>query len=1078
MHAETFRSNDVTFDVLRRLSDADLKELGLSLGHRRILMEAVEQENAKKQQGERRQVTVMFCDLVGSTTLSERLDLDDLRGLIHGYYSTCCNLIEEAGGFTARLVGDGILAYFGYPMAREDAAECAIRASLRILERLASARPAAGGELNVHIGLATGMAVISDMVGTGFAERHAATGLTPNLAARIQSLATAGSILVADDTKRLAGGMFTYADLGSHQFRGLEKPVRVWRVTGESLASDRFEAHRSRALACVGRDAELRLLEESWACAQRGEARIVSVIGEAGIGKSRLLRTASGQFARDAARVVLLQCAPNQTSTPLHPLVAWIRREAGIAGGSAAEHLELVAHWLGARASRLDVALAADLVGVALPPQEALPAMPPDRQRSLTREVLLQYFERHCEAGALLFMLEDAHWMDGATEDFLKALFRRLRERRFLALVTSRPPEPRDWREAGTVREIRLEPLQAADAEKLVHNVCQGESLPPALVDLILARTDGVPLFIEELTATVLESRTPPMQDDAPGGATTLPTPDIPSTLRDSLMARLDRLEGAKEVARVASALGREFTFALLQHVTGQPPAALAAALARLVDAQLLFCRGLPPAAEYVFKHALIQQAAYEGQLRDDRQALHGRIVQAIEAHQPDLAVREPGLMAHHCREANLPGREVDYLYAAGLASTRMVAIAEALSYFTRAEEVVGALPQTPHNVRRHIDIILGLMEVGRFAILPKRLMELGALARRLSQVEGVTLDAATFSAILFQEGRAHLYSTRYTDARRIFGEIRQLGRETGSLLIERKPGSALTMDLCCQGLFGEMLEFVDEASIGHYKQAGSIIDYISGLGWIGYARCEAGPGDDGLRSGDLSVHEAEQLQSPIYVAGALIWRSHALMAARRLEEAVADARGCLQLSELHAVPYLRWHSLVFLALCLSRAGDFEAAQQALRDARALLAQAAQGQWSLLDYLPAIEAEIDCFRGEHARALATADQAIARAQAVDGFFAEAIAWRAKAVAAVRSGADPDAAQAAFDRAMRLHEQGGARAEQAFATLTWAHALHQAGHAERARLATRAAHELARAHGFALSRCEYGAWAML
>ncbi|HET8747435.1 MAG TPA: adenylate/guanylate cyclase domain-containing protein, partial [Ramlibacter sp.] len=920
MHAETFRRNDVTLDLLPHLSDADLKELGLSLGHRRVLLEAVEREKAKKQQGERRQVTVMFCDLVGSTTLSERLDLDDLRGLIHGYYSICCNLIEEAGGFTARLVGDGILAYFGYPMAREDAAECAIRASLRILERLASERPAPGGELNVHIGLATGMAVISDMVGTGFAERHAATGLTPNLAARIQSMATAGSILVSDDTRRLAGGMFTYADLGEHQFRGLEKPVRVWRVTGESLATDRFEAHRSRALECVGRDAELQALEESWASAQRGEARIVSLIGEAGIGKSRLMRTASGRFARGAGSVVLLQCAPNQTSTPLHPLVAWIRREAGIGAGSAAEHLESISHWLGASASRRDVALAADLVGIALPPG-TLPVMTPDRQRSLTREVLLQYFERQCESAALLFMLEDAHWMDGATEDFLKALFRRLRERRLLALVTSRPPAPHDWRTAGTVREIRLEPLQATDAEKLIHNVCQGESLPPALVDLILARTDGVPLFIEELTATVLEARSLPAQEGTLGNAATLPTPDIPSTLRDSLMARLDRLEGAKEVARVASALGREFTFALLQHVTGQPPAALAAALARLVDAQLLFCRGVPPAAEYMFKHALIQQAAYEGQLRADRQALHARIVHAIEAHQPELAAHEPGLMAHHCREANLPEREVDYLYAAGLASTRMVAIAEALSYFTRAEELVGALPQTPHNVRRHIDIILGLMEVGRFAILPKRLMELGALARKLSQVEGVTCDAATLSSILFQEGRAHLYTTRYKDARRIFGEIRQLGRETGSELIERKPGSALTMDLCCQGLFGEMLEFVNETNIGHYKEAGSIIDYISGLGWIGYARCQAGPGDEGVRSGELSVQEAEQLQSPVYVAGALIWRSHALMAARRFQEAVADARGCHRLSEQHAVPYLRWHSLVFLALCLSRAG-------------------------------------------------------------------------------------------------------------------------------------------------------------
>jgi class 3 adenylate cyclase/tetratricopeptide (TPR) repeat protein len=1073
--------------VLRHLSDADLKELGLSLGHRRVLLDAIGQLQARSAprpatpeatgQGERRQITVMFCDLVGSTKLSEQLDLDDLRSLIHGYYSSCCQIIEAAGGFTARLIGDGILAYFGYPLAREDAAECAVRASLHILETLAAAPLQGGAELKVHIGMATGMAVISDMVGTGFAERHAATGLTPNLAARIESLATPGTVLISDETRRLAGGLFMYADMGWHQFRGLDKPVRVWRVIDEALSSMRFEAQRSEVFECVGRDAELARLLASWQAAQQGEARIVTVTGEPGIGKSRLLRTASERFARSSGRIVLLQCSPNQASTPLHPLIAWIRREARISGSNVAENLARLEAWLGATGTRLDLALVAEFLGLAVPDAASLLPKLPDQRRNLTRDVLVRQLERHCESAAVLFMLEDAHWMDGATEEFLRLLFGRMRTKPFMALLTSRQPEQGHWSAVGEVSEIRLEPLQAHDAEKLIRSVARGKDLSPAVLDQILSRTDGVPLFIEEMTATVLESPAPAAEAQPATAREPVRPLDIPWTLRDSLMARLDRLEGAKEAARVASALGREFTFSLLQRVTGQPQQVLAAALERLVEAQLLFQRGTPPAAEYTFKHALIQQAAYDGQLRHDRQALHARIVQAIETHQPQTARDEPGLMAHHCHEANLPDKEVDYLYAAGVASTRVVAVAEALSLFSRAEELVSSLEATPRNVARHIDIILGLMEAGRFAILPKRLMELGALARRLSQLPGVSCEATTIASILFQEGRALLYSGRYTEARSIFSEIRRLGHERGSLLIEMKPGSALTMDLCCQGLFNEMLDFLNEGNIGHYKATGSFIDYNSGLGWLGYARCQSGPGEQGLRFADLSVEEAEQLQSPIYVAGARIWRSHALMAVRRLGEAVADARRCVQLSQVHSGPYLGWHGQVFLALCLCRVSRFADARTALADARELL-QVSEGQWSLLDYLPAIEAEIACFSGEHAHAMAAADEAIATAQAVGGYFAEAMAWRVKAVSSVRTGGDPEAAQALFGNALRLYEQGGARAEQAFSTLTWSHALHAAGHGARALPWAQAAREPARAHGFDLTRCEYGAAAML
>ncbi len=1090
MHAEAFEKNHVTFEVLCALSDADLRELGLSLGHRRTLMDAVGRLLPQRpsrasgspqdpvEPGERRQITVMFCDLVGSTEMSARLDLDDLRSVIHGYYASCCTTIEDAGGFIARLIGDGILAYFGYPLAREDAAECAVRASLRILQNLGRERSDGGPQIKVRIGLATGMSVIGDVVGRRFVERHAVTGLTPNLASRIQALAAEGSVVVADETRRLAGGLFIYDDLGSHPIHGLDQPVQLWRVVAESGSSDRFEAHRTETFECLGRNAELDALQQRWDQARRGQGSIVTLIGEAGIGKSRLVRTARDRFAPATGTSVLLQCAPHQTDTPLHPLIVWIRREAGVGAGSDPSGLQPLTAWLGAGVAPLDLALVADLLALPMADATALPPMPPDRKHHLTREVLLRHFERLCAAGTVLLVLEDAHWMDGATEDFLQSLFQRVRDRPFMALVTTRPPHHRQWSDCGDVAEIPLAPLGRADAVQLLRNACGDRRLPPTIENLILAKTDGVPLFIEELTATVLESATLHGQDGTPDLEAALPQLAIPSTLRDSLTARLDRLDGAKDVARIASGLGREFSFSLLSHLCDLAPASLASALDRLVDAQLLFRRGTPPDADYVFKHALVQQAAYDGQLRSDRQALHARIVQAIETHRPEVAAAEPGLMAHHCQEAHLPQQQAAYLYAAGLASTRMVAIVQALSYFARAEKVMAGLPQSHAHTELHIDILLGMMEVGRFAILPERLIELGALAKRLAQRDGVTCAPATLSAILFQEGRALLYTSRYHEAQQIFTQIRQLGRDTQSPAIERKPASALGMNLCCQGLFRQTLEFVHEGNVDGYKQAGSFIDYISCLGWISYASCQMGPGDDGLRFGHLSVHEAELVESPVYLAGAYIWRSHAHMSVRRFDGAVADARSCVQLSKLHAVPYLTWHGLVFLALCLCRAGRLDEAVDALDEARALLAEVAHGQWSLLDYIPAIEAEIACARGADADAVSAATRAIGVAQALGGHFAEAMAWRVKAVCSLRAGTAPDQAQALFDPAVRLYQTGGAHAEQAFATLVWSHALQAAGHVAQARRWAAVAREQALRHGFDLAHCEYGAAVML
>ncbi|KQP15122.1 AAA family ATPase [Pseudorhodoferax sp. Leaf267] len=1082
MHLPAFVSNDISWAVLRTLSDADLKELGLSLGHRRILLAALSgmhmlpMEPTSMPRAERRHVTVMFVDLVGSTALSSQLDLDDLCDVLHDYYAACSTAIESAGGFVARIVGDGVLAYFGYPIAREDAAECGIRAALGIREALVR-EPATGlARANVRIGLASGVSAIGDIVGGSLAERHSATGLTPNVAARIHALAEAGDILVADDTKRLADGLFRYEDMGAHPLRGVPKPIHLWKVLGESSNRARFYARRGTIHECLGRGEELGAIARAATRAAHGQCHVVSVVGEPGIGKSRLLHAAATQTP---GQQILLQCVPTQSDTPMYPVIDWIRRAAGVSDGHAAQNFTLLARWLGEQATALEVDLLAEFVGLPAQADHAAAAqLSQDRKRARTHELLLHHFELQCDTGPVLLLLEDAHWLDRATEEFVRALLRRLAAKPLLAIVTARPHRCQDWSDSASQTSIRLDALPRVHAAGLVQQVCRGRRLPPEVLGLILEKTDGVPLFVEELTETILESGWLREEHDALVLAGPLPSLHIPSTLHDSLAARLDRLGEAKAIARIASAIGRTFELSLLVQVSGLTADEVRQALGRLIDAHLLFEQSPAPHASYAFKHALVQQAAYDSLLRHDRQAMHARIVQAIETWQPETAAREPGLMAHHCEQAQMTDKQVDYLDAAGRASTRMVAIREALAYFDKAERLLATLPPSPRNASRRIDVILGLMDVGRFAILPRRLVELGQSARALSGVAGVYCDAERLSTILFQEGRALLYSSQYAQAGRVFAEIRSLGRTAQSPQIESKPGSALSMGLCCQGLFNETLAFIHEGNIAQYKAAGKLIDYISGLGWIGYAACETGQGEAALRFGDMSVHEAEQLESPIYQGGACIWRSHALMALRRMDEAVADAQRCVQLSREHAVPYLDWHGQVFLSLCLCRAGRLDEASAALRDACGLLERVAQGHWSLLDYVPAIEAEIACFQGAHEAAIASADRAITIAAPIGGHFAEAMAWRAKAIASLWLGHDLALAQQHFDRAASLHERGGAQAELAFSTLTWAHALHQTGHSQAARHHVRSAVARARRFGFVLERCEHGAAAVL
>lgn len=1003
--------------------------------------------------GDWRQITALFCDLVGWTEWTHRLDPEDLLTMTSAYYALCCGCIERHGGHAARLEGDGALAYFGYPLAREDAVADALRAALDIRESLARDGLAGKTGVAVRIGMATGMAIVSDLVGEGYSEAGVALGPSPNLAKRLQVLAEPGDILVSDETRRLAGAGFSFEAQGPHQVRGFAQPQDVWRLRCAAYNGLRHEHRKVDGSPCVGRDTELGGLRRAWRSARQGQGGAILVVGEAGIGKSRVLRALAE--SSEVPATCWWQCAPGQQASPLQPVRAWLRRL--MAADDATEALSCLRDWLGPDSAPDGPALLADLAGWPVPPG---PDLPSDRRGERILEILLAGMRHQCGMAPLLLLLEDVHWADAATEEFLRVMLRAVPTWPMLVVLTTRPPSHTVWTEAAST-VMALGPLALEDARLVALGVSRNEPLSGPELDEVLAVTDGVPLFVEEMTASVLASRRHADPDTA--------ARRVPSTLHDTLAARLDHLGDSRELATIGSALGREFSALSLANVCGWPADRLEVGLARLVDAGLLSPR--TPVGTHVFKHALVQQAAYDRLLRSDRRRLHRRIIEVLESEDPDLATREPALLAHHCQQADLPEREAAHWHTAARAAVRIAAIKPALAAYEQAEAALSRLSQTPNHVREHIEVLLGMMEAGRFAILPDRLAALAERASELASKAAVELGPTARTALLFQDARAKLYTSRYGEARAVFEDMRRLGRDNGDAALERRPGSALAMTLGCQGLFEPMLAFLNEDKLEDYRASGNLIDHLAGLGWLSYARCQTGWGNEGLTHADRAVSEAGTLQSPVYLGGALVWRSHALAALRRLDEAVLDAQRSHDLGVQLGVPYLQWHALVFLSLYQARRGQAAAAHECLGRARDLLRQAAQGTWTLLDYLPAIESEILLAEGRPEAAMLAADEALRVAEPIEGYFAKAMACRTRALGLLALGRPLADARAAIDRCLQIHRDGGAHAEAGFTSLLWARVLQASGYAEEGRGALADAAERLRAAKLQAHRME-------
>ncbi|ESY03927.1 MULTISPECIES: adenylate/guanylate cyclase domain-containing protein [unclassified Mesorhizobium] len=769
-YLEAFVQNDVDLRALPHVTERDLQELGVSLGHRKIIMAAVAgiaQPNlagslvpspspagselqasdlAQEPTADRRLLSVLFCDLVGSTAISAQLDPEDMHELTRRYQDSVAGAITRFGGYVAKYLGDGVLAYFGWPMAYEDHAERAIRAGLEALAAVEAFQSPSGEQLKARIGIASGHVVVGDIAGSSANERASIAGDTPNLAARLQAAAAPGQIVVADATRRLAGQSFEIESLGAQELKGFRLPIALFAVHGEREVESRFDAAQTSALSkFVGRSSEIGMLLDRWELAKNGQGQAVFVSGEAGIGKSRLVDALEERLHENQPELIRLQCSPYHSTSAFYPIIQRLSRLAGLSAADEplmrADKLRAIVQRYGEDPSEVGSTYA-ELLSLDLASEFTPPDLSAQQRKELIVRTLANRVLLAAKMAPVLFVVEDAHWIDPSTNEFLTEVVRRMHGAAVLVVVTHRPEWTPTW-PTGLVHvtTLAIGRLTKQQMRELIDSMLA--DVPDQLADRIVERTDGVPLFVEELTRSILES----------GKAASLNV-EIPDSLQGSLMARLDRLTAAaKEVAQIASVIGREFDRGLLSKVAGLDDPTLGEALNELMSTQLVVVGGVVRDA-LVFRHALIQDTAYQSLLSKRRRQYHEAIANALIDAYPDLIVTQPELIAQHYVKAQQGALALPYWMKAGERALGQSANYEAVDHFQNAVDIAEHLPGGPARQKEVLEATLKLGEAlsaaGRLSDSVAKYKLTAHLARETHDTKAFVRSALGFDGAQF----------------------------------------------------------------------------------------------------------------------------------------------------------------------------------------------------------------------------------------------------------------------------------------------------------------------------------------
>jgi predicted ATPase/class 3 adenylate cyclase len=1051
-YAQRFGENAVDLSVVRDLTEQDLKDLGVLLGHRRKMLRAIAElkgevprpsqtgtKAAPRDGAERRQLTVMFCDLVGSSALSVRLDPEDLGSVIGAYHACISEVITRSEGVIARYMGDGVLAYFGYPQAHEDDAEQAIRAGLALVDAVANLQTDAGTGLQVRVGIATGVVVVGDLTGEGDAREQTVVGETPNLAARLQAFAKPGTVVICESTNRLTEGHFECRNLGPVALKGWVNPISAWQVQGTSGVESRFDAqHRTKLTPLIGREEEIELLLRRWQHAKRGEGCVMVLAGEPGIGKSHVALALQERLKTEPHIAVRHYCSAHHNNSALYPFIRQLERAARFErSDSAAEKfakLEALLLQSGADANRVVPPLGNLL---SLPPSDRYPVPEPSphKRKEMTLAALLAQLYNLAAKQPVFVLFEDVHWADPTSLELLTITLEQIQRLRVLLLITARPEFTPPWPGHAHVTTVSLTRMNRRNGTALIERVTAGKTLPEEVRDQILARTDGVPLFVEELTKTVLETGLLEERDDHYALNCPLPSMAIPTTLQASLMARLDRLAPVREVAQIGAVVGREFSHELLTTVAGLPKEKLEEALGQLVRSELIFCRGQIPQAIYTFKHALVRDAAYSGLLKSRRAALHATIADAFEQRFPEIIEAQPETLAHHLTEAGLFEKAVGYWLQAGKKAAMRSANLEAIAHSQRGIEAANHLPDGARKDRLELDFqfALGPCLIATQGPASNRAVATFARARELCERLG---DPPEHLQVMFWLTTASVIRGELPRAQETIAALLHLAEARGdrpALLNAMRGQAMIRLFMGHLAAAREAIERAFEAFEASSEEerllarAAGQDAGVADLALMSWTLWLLGCADAAVRQMDAALKRADDISHPHSQAYACYYASilHALRG--EFPAAQGCAERCLTLSEEHG--FRQWHGLsrAIRGICVALLNP---SSSALREIRAALDEYRGAGYQLgitalyVLLCPALLRGHDC-----EAALELIEQGLATTSRNSERIFEAELYRLKARALLLRGA-PDArteAQPLLDRALTTARSQHAKA---------------------------------------------------